>query len=226
MKFIETYNSFFVLLPFLIALNRFKSLNKERYYLFTAIMLDILTELCMLAAGHFWKNTLPVVHLSTVIEFSLLISVFYYGKPGLISARLYKTLIIFFLTVEVLSLLFYRGVWEENTAIRSLEGIILIAMALYFFYMLLRCLEVLNPEKTFMFWFSIAILIYFVGNLLLSMYVNSLWNSTLQSGESPGFLDQIWTLRFILNIFLYILYSIAFLCKESKTIPKSSWSVP
>lgn len=223
---IMKYSPYVVYLPFLIALTQLRSMTKEKRFLFAAIILGLLGEQAMKIAKDTWTNNMPVVHIYTLIEFCLLISVFHFGKSNLISRRLYKGLMISFVLLGLANMFFYQGIWVWNSIIRSLEGIILIGFSLYFFLVLLRDLEFLHPERTFMFWFSIAILIFFSGNLLLFIYSNHLTSIASKSDDAFEVTQQIMFINYILNIFLYLFYSIAFLCKESKTIPKSSWSAP
>ena len=211
-----------MLLPFVAALFSLNSMTKERLFLFLAVLLGMMGESAMRIARNLWQNNMPVVHIYTMVEFLLLFSVFYYGKSRLFSAKSYKSVMIMFVVIAIGNMVFYQGIWNDNSIIRSLEGIILMICAIYYFFDLLRGLNVLNPEKAFMFWFSTAVLMYFGGNILLHWYSNHLAEIAMESSEKLVIWKQVWYINYVLNIFLYLFYGIAFLCKESKTIQTSS----
>lgn len=165
---------------------------------------------------------MPIVHTYTLVEFCLLVSVYYHGKPGLLSKKVYLSLLISFILLAVGNAVFYQGLLKGNSLVRSIEGIILIGLALYYFFDLLRRLDTPNPEKTFMFWVSIAMLIYFGGNILIFIYFNQIQSIGLQSDYAKDLMLQIGFIGYILNIFLYTLYSIALVCRKSKPSPKYS----
>ncbi len=191
-------------------------------YLLVAVVLGVFGEIGMRLAREIWHNNMPIVHLYTIIEFYILLSVFYYNKRKLLSNKSYWGLIVGFLIFALWNILFYQGIWKDNFLVRSLEGMILITFSVYYFYDLLKGLNILYPERTFMFWFSTGILIYFGGNLMLHLYSSHLTEIAMESAEKLKIWHQIWVINYILNIFLYISYSIAFLCKEPKTIRSSS----
>jgi len=226
MQIIFKYSQFIILLPFIIGLVN-KSYNSiERKYLFSAIILGIIAEILMVAAIYLWRNNMPVVHIYTLIEFIFLASVFYNGQLKILNSKQYRLLLIAFIFLSIFNTIFFQGIWMWNSNIRSLEGAILISLSLLYFFTLIKKLTVPSPARTFQFWFSIAVLFYFSGNLLIFIYSNHLTELGIQSDDSRILEEQIRVISFILNIFLYIFYSIAFLCKEQKPFPKSSLSAP
>lgn len=226
MQIIFKYSQFIILLPFIIGLVNKSYNNIERKYLFSAIILGIIAEILMVAAIYLWRNNMPVVHIYTVIEFIFLASVFYNGQLKILNSKQYKLLILAFIFLSIFNTIFFQGIWMWNSNIRSLEGAILISLSLLYFFTLIKKLTIPSPARTFQFWFSIAVLFYFSGNLLIFIYSNHLTELGIQSDDSRILEEQIRVISFILNIFLYIFYSIAFLCKEQKPFPKSSLSAP
>lgn len=223
---IKTISPYFVLIPFIFGLLKLKSLSREQKILFSAISLGVLGEISMKLAIALWQNNMPVMHIYTLLEFVLLLSVFHLGKPNLITRNVYISFLILFTFIWFVDILFLGGIWKGIALMRSLQGIILISIALLYFYRLLQELDLLRPERTFLFWFSIAILVYFGGNLLLFIYFNHITNVGMQSSEAADKMMQLKFITYFLNILLYILYSISFLWKESKNTQKSSLSAP
>lgn len=222
MEHIKAISPYFVILPLLMALIKFRSLSVERKYLAAAILAGTIAEIGMRVTARIWHNNMPIVHVYTVLEFCLLLSVFYHWKKDFIPKRIYLGLLVGFIVLAIGNTIFNQGIMQGNSLVRSIEGIILIAISLYYFFDLLKRLDTPNPEKTFMFWVSIAILVYFGGNLLIFIYFNQLQNIGAQSEYARSLMLQIGMIGYILNIFLYTLYSIALLCKNSRPFPKSS----
>lgn len=226
MEFILIYSQYIILLPFILGIIRKQFKWEERKYLLFAIFLGVIAEVSLVVAIDLWRNNMPIVHFYTVFEFLLLSTVFYLGNPKVFSKKLYLITISIFTFLAIINTFFFQSIWVWNSNIRTLEGIILIFLSLRYFFILLKQLIVAKPEKTFMFWFSIAILVYFSGNLLLFIYSNQITTLGIESKESEALADQIIVINYILNILLYILYTVAFLCKEQKPFPKSSLSAP
>lgn len=222
MELLKGISPFFVVLPLIIGHFRFRSLDLGPRLLFLAIEVGVLAEILMKIFAKAFHNNMPVVHSYTIIEFCLLISVFHFGKPGLLPRKVYLSLVGCFLFIAGGNIFVNQGIWEGNSLVRSIEGIILIIISLYYFFDLLKQLDTHNPENTFMFWVSIAMLVYFAGNLLIFIYYNRILNIGAQSDYARDLMRQIVLIGYILNIFLYSLYSIALLCKNSKPSPKSS----
>lgn len=194
--------------------------------LLAAIILGALTEIGMTIAARVWHNNMPILHVYTVLDFCLLLSVYHYEKMSLISKKVYVTLLISFIALAIGNAIFYQGIMEGNSLVRSIEGIILIILALYYFFDLLKQLDTHHPERTFLFWVSVAVLVNFGGNLLIFIYFNQIQDIGNQSPHAKELMFQIGFISFVLNIFLYTLYSVALLCKKSKPYLKSSLLAP
>ncbi|MDP5172051.1 MAG: hypothetical protein NWR72_17530, partial [Bacteroidia bacterium] len=205
---------------------KIKSLTRDRQFLFAAICFGIVSEIAMRVAIKIWGNNMPIAHVYCLVEFCLLLSVFYHGSKGLIPKKIYWAGMIGFVLAGLTDMIVNGSLWKGHSVIRSLESILLIAIALYYFFDLLRHMEILHPEKTFLFWIGVAMLVYFGGNLLVFIYYNHFQQIASQSAKAKELMLQIVFINYVLNIFLYTLYSIALLCQKSKTIPKFSLSQP
>lgn len=226
MELLKGISPFFVVLPLIIGHFRFRSLNLGQSLLLLAIEVGVLAEILMTIFARTFHNNMPVVHSYTVIEFCLLVSVFYFGKPGLFPRKVYQGLIAGFLLLATGNIFIHQDIWEGNSLVRSIEGFLLIAISLYYFFDLLKNLDAPHPERTSMFWVSIAMLVYFAGNLLIFIYYNRILKIGAQSDYARDLMRQIVLIGYILNIFLYTFYSVALLCKKSKPYLKSSLLAP
>lgn len=226
MELLKEISPFFVVLPLIIGHFRFRSLDLGQSFLLLAIEAGVLAEIMMAIFARTFHNNMPVVHSYTAIEFCLLVSVFYFGKAGLLPKKVYQSLVVGFLFLTTGNIFINQGIWEGNSLVRSIEGLLLIVISLYYFFDLLKNLDSPHPERAFMFWVSIAMLVYFAGNLLIFIYYNRILKIGTQSDYARDLMRQIVLIGYILNIFLYSFYSIALLCRKSKPYPKSSLSAP
>lgn len=221
MEVVKAISPYFIICPLVIGLIQFKTLSIERKYLLAIVFIGGVTEICMRVAAKLWHNNMPLVHLYTLLEFCFLLTVFYRGKPGLIPKNVYMILLGSFSVLAIGNVVFYQGFLQGNSLVRTTESIILICIALYYFYNLLQQLDSLHPERTFLFWVSVALLIYFGGNLLIFIYFNKIQIIGSQSRRAKELMLQIGLINYLLNIFLYTLYSVALLCKNSKPSHRS-----
>ena len=106
--------------------------------------------------------------------------------------------------------------FEFPDLFRTVESLVLIGFSVLFFFNALRYLEVKRIERTFPFWISGAVLLYFTGNLLLNIFGSYI------AETSDKVYYTVWTIHTIFNMILYILYGVALLCKDP--IPPSSQS--
>lgn len=224
MEFIKAISPFFVLLPLIIGHIRFDPRSIERSLLLLVIELAALSEILMAIFAKVFRNNMPVVHFYTLLEFCLLISIFHFSNKAFGSKKLYILILGGIIGVFIGNVLLYQGIWEGNSFMRSIEGVAMIVASLYYFFDLLKRLDTPNPGQTFSFWISIAMLVYFGGNLLLFIYFNKIQDIGAQSTHAKELMLQIGLIGYILNIFLYSLYSIALLCKKSKPFPRYSLS--
>lgn len=199
--------------PFLTGIAVWKRLTFDQRVLVVWCAFVILFSLLSEYISRRYGNNLPLYHLYTFIEFFFLSYLFRRLLKRLpLPAWLIPTLL--FVGVGL------WGVFEELFAfpdrLRSVESVILIGYALLFFNRALRSLDVARIERTFMFWVSVAVLLCFTGTLLLYIFSNYI------AAASNRVYFTVWTIHTLFNILLYLLYSIALLCKDP--IPQSSQS--
>jgi len=98
--------------------------------------------------------------------------------------------------------------------VRALEGMLLMVFSVHWFLKILKEKQVRYPAQTFAFWMCTGILIYYAGNLVLFLF------SSFVMQQKAVLFKAIWEVHAILVIFLYLTYTVGFLCVNRT--PKSS----
>ncbi|MEM7655185.1 MAG: hypothetical protein AAF399_03580 [Bacteroidota bacterium] len=224
----KTYIRYFLLLPFLIGLLRIRHLSKAQRWLWGLILLGMGTEICSVLFYRMgWlANNLPFFHLYTLGEGLLLLAVMQAAVPTLMPRRLYQGIMLGYSLLTGISLLFFQGPMEVNSLIRTIEAILMILLALWFFRFTLQHLQVEALGKSFPFWIAITLLLYFSANLLLFIYSSAILGDSWESEGELQIFRSVWSLYSLMNLLMYLLYSIALLCKDPLPSSKSSWSAP
>lgn len=205
-----------ILLPIIVGVFRFRHLSTAQRVLLLLVLSAFLTEVgsYLVMLWKIWPNNLPFFHAYTFIEFILAISIFYFGKPGWLSANTFRILLISGGLVVLGNILFFQGIWEVNSYARSFESISLIIISLAYFFDTLKQLDVPNLGQSFMFWFATAILVYFVANLLLFIYSDFIIGNNIATESDQRIFQLVWSMFSLMNLILYVLFSIALFCKD------------
>jgi hypothetical protein len=196
------------LIALLVAGLRYKQLPPTHRWLAGLVVFAGLIEIASHYAGIYLGTNLPLSHLFVWVEFSLLLTIFHLAYEGLLSRKAWLSLLGAFSVAVVINLLFFQGLREYASHTRALESVTILFLAIRYFFLVLKELKVKNLEKTFAFWFSTALLLYFSGNLLLFIYGNYIIN------KDDEIFYSLWTLHSVLNFLLYSLYAIALSCKK------------
>ncbi len=159
------------LIPFIIILINFKTINKHLIPLLWLLIINIVVEIVNVIFAQLGLNNQYIFHYFTVAEFTL-ISLFYsLFFSNYFSTWLIKILIpVFFILAYIDSRI--NGLNTVNNFSASVESIILIFYSLFFFYYVLNNLIFENLLSTPVFWLNTAILFYFSGNLILFVFSN------------------------------------------------------
>ncbi|MEL6588760.1 MAG: hypothetical protein AAFQ68_01695 [Bacteroidota bacterium] len=196
------------LIPLIISFFRYHSFDTKHYVLIVLILFGGFTEILASILEEVYSNNLPLYHFYVWFEFTFIATVFHQSYSGLISRKQLLSLIIFFSAAAILNILFFQDIWSFASHTRTLESLMVLVFAIRYFYLALQDLRVKRIERTFSFWFSTAVLIYFSANLLLFIYSNMIMV------EDHSTFMQIWAMHGFLNILLYSFYAVALWQKE------------
>lgn len=162
------YVQYILILSLTIGIIRYKYLKKETRVVFYYILLGIFFECLTRYLGYLkFRNILPLLHLYTVLEFSLIWLFFYqffnsfYSKKGMV------VLLCTFVLLAILNAIFLQNIFSFNTNVRSMESILVIALSLLAFYKIINELDTRDPTQQPVFWIGAGFLVYFAGNLVV-----------------------------------------------------------
>lgn len=201
---------YFVIPVTLIAALRFRSANFEQKKLCYLTFLCCFIELFSLTAIKLFNgNNLPLLHVFTVLEFGLIVSMFKRSLNVYLSKIGIYLLIGLFTIFSLLNSVFYESIFTFNAFARAVEALIIILLSLLYFYSTLRNMTEKDLVSSPMFWISSGVLLYFSASLFIFIYSNILFGETKNS-------FTIWGLHAIMSIILYIFYTIALWVKPKQ----------
>lgn len=151
------------------------------------------------------KNNLPFFHIYILIEFLFLWRIFFKILEWNIRSPLSIVISGSFVSFWVINVIWIDGLTTYPTIIHGVEAILLLILAISFFMKLLREKKVARPARTFSFWLSTGVIMFFSSNFLLFVFSGLIANI-----QREAFM-AIWNVHAILTILLYLLYTLAFL---------------
>lgn len=201
-----------ILLPFFIALIRWRYLSPEARFVFLYLLVSAIINITAAIVGKvFHRNNMPLVHILTVAE--LIIFLLYYRKllGGKKRTRLYVALAFAFVAFAVANALFLQSIYAYSSYTRSVEAFICMLFALNFFAKLasgnLPAGKILRMPD---FYFNVGIFLYFSGAFMLFIFSNFIITTL---SKTNFFI--IWNIHGSLVLLMYLLFSAGFiLCKK------------
>lgn len=205
-------SAYSILLPILILLIRVKGLGRHKKLIGALVLVRALTELLSNYIGKILERpNLPLLHIYTFIEFGLLAYIIGSTLHPIIRSKQLHWMVGAFTIVAILNGWIGEGFFHFNAYIRALEGLILISLALLYFYKLLKDLKIQRIEREPVFWVSLGVLLYFSGSLFLFLISN-----VLNQEATKTLSMTIWGIHSFLNIMLNIILAIALWVKQPR----------
>lgn len=196
-------SSFAVILPLLIALWKYRRLNKMQLKLVYLLLTILVVESISNVLWYQKINNSPVYHFYTIIECILIVNIYKDELNKLFPKRFFYILAIAFTLFAIVNMCYFQSFWKFNSNATTLLGFLVIFLSLSYFYALLKEVKYSSLEQNPMFWLNAGFLIYFSSNLIL-FYIN---NSMFKSANEVSLL--VWGLHAIVNIVLTIFYTIS-----------------
>jgi hypothetical protein len=212
MAFLPLY-MYFIALSFLVSLSVYLKPRTSFSYLklFPPFLLaTIVTELL---GSYLWsrgKNNLTLYNFFTAFEFC-----FYLWIISLIISqkkvkRIIRMTIIFYAFAAVSNIFFIQKMKTFHTVTYSLGCLLIVLFCIYYFLELFKLSHSMNLKNNPAFWICSGLLFFYCCGFPLYGLIN-FW-----SGISKLVLKNFDQIVTILNIFLYSLFTIAFLCIRTR----------
>jgi len=197
-----TAGSLFVAIPLVLAILRYRFLNKTMkniaYYVFLGASIQILAAYVKLNG----QNNLWVLHLFTPLEVAIILRFYSIVLAGFIQKKVFVWVGIIFLTMSVLSSIFLQDIRTFNTYARSLEGLLVIVLCLLWCYKTLTEMKIMKLGQDPVFWVNTGFLLYFSGGVLLFAFSNYI------IGINHVLSLYIWAFHALFSMLLYALITI------------------
>lgn len=170
------YQVYFILLFITLILYSISLQGKERHtkWIVLLMILWLLTSaiaiyLSLIAK---WKNNLFVFHISTPLEYCIIAMMY---KQEIVNQRVKKLIVIsipIFFVLCIASALSLQKPNVNNSYMMILESVMIILISLYYFREILLLQQIPVLYRFTMFWISVGILFYYIGNLLIEGMLN------------------------------------------------------
>ncbi len=206
-KFLNEYARFAPIFPILVGAIRFRRLISPQKWLVVLVIFCLLIEFLAMYMARQTQNNLPLYHLFICVEFSLLTIILYQSYKGLIPKKYLSPLLYTFWGLAILNVVFFQKLHEFASHTRTLESVFILIVVIRYFFLVLKELKIKDLDKSFSFWVSTSLLLYFSVGLPQFIYSNY-----IISQEDAAFFE-VFAIRGVLNILLYLFYGVALLRK-------------
>lgn len=188
-----------------VRLRRLSPAQKATFFLIFSFIL--ISALNYLLGKLRVPNLLVMYHVYSLIEFFGYLIIYSLPPQKVISRRMALVLGGVLLGAFGVNFLLGGKLSEMPSLLRTTESILLTGIAGFYLVSVFREMKVFRLEKEFLFWLSIAILIMFLGNLLLEMTGN-------QFLKRYDVYYDVWTIKNLRELIAYPLIAIGLLCKD------------
>lgn len=183
--------------------------NESYFKVFTFLLFVIIV---VETSGYTMKKMLNIenqflFHIYGPIEYTCIAYIYSSTFKNTIAKKLTLYSIILFIVFSSFSSLYLQSLTDTpyNFLLRCL---LIIGLSLFYFYELYQKEEVINLTKLPMFWISVGNFAFYAGNFFLMGLID-----TLERMHSD-LVKPLFNINTILNIFLYVMFIIGFLCKR------------
>ena len=201
--FIGKFSAFSSLAPFFLGLMRFRTISPELRLLLTLTGVSFLCDMASLFHAQLRIGGNYPGDVYRMAEFILLIMIYYIAFDTPKFAKPFFILTIFYILFLISNVTFFQQE-KINSYTFVFSSLVFIVLATGFFYKLMKDLPTLEVYRLPMFWISVAVLVYFAGNLFLFTLSHYLVTTMKDN------LRVYWTFHNFLNILNNILFTIGF----------------
>ncbi|HMH31937.1 MAG TPA: hypothetical protein VK543_02850 [Puia sp.] len=169
-----------------------------------------MTILVELTASYFivkYGENVSVYNIFNIVNFCF----YYFVLREIITNKTAKKVIFYimmiFLPLAVCNLLFVQKIGNFNSMTFSIGSLLIVGMCVYYFFELFQLPKAINLLREPAFWICSGLLFFFVCSFPFFGLINFISNASLL------LLSRFVRVLIIVNVFLYSLFTIAFLCR-------------
>lgn len=212
MSFLPAY-FYVIIVSFLVSISVFfKPATKYSYLkLFPPFL--FLTLVAEYLGSYLWsidQNNLALYNFFTVFEFCFYLWVLSMIINSLRMKNIIRIAVVFYALAAVINILFIQKMNTFHTVTYSLGCLLIVTFCIYYFLELFRLPKSVKLKNSPSFWICSGLLFFYCCGFPLYGLIN-IW-----SGISRFIVESFDSIVTILNIFLYSLFTIAFLCVRTR----------
>lgn len=212
MAFLPIY-IYFIALSFLVSLSVFHKFRGFLFYLKLFPPFLFATLIAEISGSYLWsvgKNNLSLYNFFTAFEFCFYLWIISLVINNIRAKKIIRIVSVFYALSAIANILFIQKMKTFHTVTYSFGCLLVVAFCIYYFFELFRIPKSIKLKNNPAFWICSGLLFFYCCGFPLYGLINY-WSgiSTLITNS----FDHIVT---ILNIFLYSLFTIAFLCIRTR----------
>ncbi len=201
---------YFIALSFFVSLlaysdTRYKYLKLFPPFLFATLVAEYVGSYLY----DIGKNNHIIYNFFTVIEFCFyvfLISIIIHGEKA---KKIIRISGVVYSAIALVNIIFFQGIWAFHTVTYALGCLLIVAVCIYYFYELFRSPRSVRLAVDPAFWICSGLLFFYCCGFPLYAFIN-FW------ARFKWVISNFEKIFNILNIFLYSLFTIAFLCNRTR----------
>lgn len=210
MSFLNIY-FYFIALNFIVSLFVYKDLGHSYLRFFPPFLFaTLIGEFAASYLGNLGKSNLIIYNFFSVVEFCfymILVSKIIHTTKA---KKIIQISSLLYAIIAISNIIFFQGMETFHTITYCLGCLLIVTVCIYYFFELFRSPKSVKLSSDPAFWICSGLLFFYCCGFPLYAFIN-FWVQFEWMAASFG---NIFT---ILNIFLYSLFTIAFLCSRIKT---------
>ncbi len=155
------------------------------------------------------ENNLYIYNFFTVLEFCFYMFFISNVINNKNAKRNIRLISVVYLIISVINILFFQGIYNFHTITYCLGCLMIVAVCIYYFLELFRSPKAVKLSVQPAFWICSGLLFFYCCGFPLYAFANFWVRFRFVIENIEGFLT-------ILNIFLYSLFTISFLCYRTR----------
>jgi hypothetical protein len=196
------YPNWIIFVPLVVATINFRKYRPELRYLTFYLALSATAQVVSFIYWRQSKNNYPILHIYTPMEYVLLFLFYLQLLKGYLPKLLINLLLLFIPIFSLIDSLLLEEIYTSNTYSRSLEALVIIALAIIWYIKIVSMPEEERHEQSGINFINAGLLVYFSGSIVLFSYSSYISKMTYHSSQN------LWTIHSLLTAQLYVLITI------------------
>jgi hypothetical protein len=172
------------------------------------LLVTVIVELIGSYLQFIGKNNHFLYNFFTVVEFCFYMLFISLIITSTTAKKVIRVGSIVYAIISICNILFFQGLLMFHTITYSLGCLVIVAVCIFYFFELFRAPKAVKLSMDPAFWICSGLLFFYCCGFPLYAFINSL-------GKVEWIMANFNNIIVILNIFLYSLFTIAFLCNRT-----------